>query len=74
MAGDKKIIEMHLGYGVHPATSDRPRRGTKLGPIRSAQYDSSAPLELLKAQAGALANLTVELSNRVVPSVRISSL
>lgn len=67
MAREKKVIEMRLEYGVRPAKSDRSGRGTKLGPIRSAQYDSSIPLELLKAHAEALAHLTVELSNRAVP-------
>ena len=57
MAGEKKIIEMQLEYGVHPATSDSSGTATKLGPIRSGEYDSSVPLELGKAQAEALGNL-----------------
>jgi hypothetical protein len=68
MAGEKKIIEMHLEYGVHHATSDSSGTGTKLGPIRSAEYDSSVPLELVKAQAEALGNLAIDLSNNAVPS------
>lgn len=67
MSGEKKIVEIQLEYGVRPARDRAMGTGTKLT-SSSSEYDSSVPMQAVKAQAEALGNLIIELSNNFVPS------
>lgn len=69
MAGEMKIIEMHLEYGVRPARLTALGTGTKFGPTSSSEFDSSVPMDSVKAQAQALGDLILEFSNSAVEPV-----
>ncbi len=67
MNGEKKIIDMRLEYGVRIARAESMGTGIRLGPSSSAAYDSSVPIEMVKAQAEALGNLVFELAEKAAP-------